>query len=326
LNQLQTEVTILIKQSANNLNNRIDTNKNSIAEIKTKIPTLESGAEAAAAEGKKLKEDIQKVKEQLEDGRAEMQSLTKELESLQKSHEKSHRNLAESIEQKRKKFMETTEQLRNKLQSIAAETTVRENALQQREKKVDEKLKNQKESFESELARLNVRVDAAEASRDSSSNAVGDLLLKHEALKGSFENKLDQKAKQLTGKVDAVEDKITKELASKISGLESKIAQMEREQIKCISSWAEITVDWRDWTGRYHYVATEIEFTGITFSTAPIFSFGLTRLWNVKNPYVYNVGSPTETHAKIKLHGNAVFSASDFSVEVVWLACGKYDH
>jgi len=250
LNQLQTEVTVLIKQSANNLNNRIDTNKNSIAEIKTKIPTLESGAEAAAAEGKKLKEDIQKVKEQLEDGRAEMQSLTKELESLQKSHEKSHRNLAESIEQKRKKFMETTEQLRNKLQSIAAETTVRENALQQREKKVDEKLKNQKESFESELARLNVRVDAAEASRDSSSNAVGDLLLKHEALKGSFENKLDQKAKQLTGKVDAVEDKITKELASKISGLESKIAQMEREQIKCISSWAEITVDWRDWTGR----------------------------------------------------------------------------
>merc|ERR1719187_1669914 len=126
------------------------------------------------------------------------------------SHEKSHRNLAESIEQKRKKFMETTEQLRNKLQSIAAETTVRENALQQREKKVDEKLKNQKESFESELARLNVRVDAAEASRDSSSNAVGDLLLKHEALKGSFENKPDQKAKQLTGKVDAVEDKITK--------------------------------------------------------------------------------------------------------------------
>ena len=138
--------------------------------------------------------------------------MTKELESLQKSHEKSHRNLSESIEQKRKKFMETTEQLRNKLQSIAAETTVRENALQQREKKVDEKLKNQKESFESELARLNVRVDAAEASRDSSSNAVGDLLLKHEALKGSFENKLDQKAKQLTGKVDAVEDKITKEL------------------------------------------------------------------------------------------------------------------
>merc|ERR1712212_816877 len=85
LNQLQTKVTVLIKQSANNLNNRIDTNKNSIAEIKTKIPTLESGAEAAAAEGKKLKEDIQKLKEQLEDvaGKEHLENLKGELKALQ---------------------------------------------------------------------------------------------------------------------------------------------------------------------------------------------------------------------------------------------------
>merc|ERR1712087_176065 len=176
-----------------------------------------------------------------------MGSLTTELASFKKSLERSVVDLTKSIEQKRTEFKETTNELKTKLQTvektqvaqgkeikgntqlIAAEMAARKKALQQRENKVDEKLKNQKESFKSELAGLKVRVDAVEA--DSSTKAVGDLLLKHEALKGnfenrntqvdksieavktevqSFENKLDQKAKQLTGKVDAAEDKIAK--------------------------------------------------------------------------------------------------------------------
>merc|ERR1712212_558138 len=207
LNEMEGELTVLIKQSETELGNRIDTNENSIAGIKSKIPTLQSGAKAAAAEGKKLKEDIQKLKEQLEDvaGKEHLENLKGELKALQTEVNKLT-NLKTTVDQRYNELTSKTEENRGLI-----------NAAGEAEKKKFEKV-------EADLTKIGEEMESVEAKFDENlkkmRQKVGEVEKKQTELKGLINTaSADSKTKMQS---------LTTELASFKKSLEKSVVDLTK--------------------------------------------------------------------------------------------------